>query len=98
FTTVRVRIDPEQFVKSPLPLGLVVTATINTRNHYGKPLSQLENNVTEASGLKDYRKELAPANQMIDQIVKDNTATQPYTKPDSGTRLGSLSNLITQIR
>lgn len=94
FTAVRVRIDPEQFVKSPLPLGLVISATINTRNHYGKPLSQLENKVTEASRLKDYRKDLTPANQMIDKIVKDNTPTKTRAKPEPGTRLGSLSIIL----
>jgi membrane fusion protein (multidrug efflux system) len=88
FTSVRVRVDPEQFNKYPLRLGLIMTATINTRNHYGKPLSQLDKNVTESTRLKDYREELAPANQIIDKIVQDNT--QNYKNQETKTRLGSL--------
>jgi len=74
---VRISLDPKQLDENPLRLGLSMTVIVDTHQRNKEKLSQLSKGVIYDT--KDESSDLEKANQVIDQIIKENAENIQYS-------------------
>jgi membrane fusion protein (multidrug efflux system) len=83
--TIRIQVNPEQFAKNPLRIGLAMSASINTRNKEENDIKKIEE-TSQLVETQNYQQQLADADQLINKIIQDNTKNIILPK----THLGKL--------
>ncbi len=77
---VRIRLDPKQLNEKPLQLGLSMTVTIDTHER-NKPILSQTPQTAALYQTQNESSDLAEANQIAEQIIKENAKNVTYPNP-----------------
>lgn len=75
---VRIEVDPSQVVKHPLRLGLSMSVDVTVRDQQGPVLAEARKGDKTLFTTAAYDKQLADANALIDQVIRENLPAQRH--------------------